>query len=249
MNNIVLIISIFMITTAGCKQVNKDTVNPVAEIFDENNSESIAVLKESGIITKPVIYVLQTTSKLKFNNDTILINIYATYNIIDNRGQIDSLVLVHNDLEQTIRLWDDICFLSPHYLLRNDLIEIEDYNFDGFADISVYNDGMSGTKNKYHNVYLYDPKKRQYFYHRELSEMLSLSVNKDTKTIGSWSEGGMASQIFWSGEYKWEKGNLVLIHSVEQDYIAEPLNSFIRKTSKLQNDTWIIQTDTLHEIF
>jgi len=124
---------------------------------------------------------------------------------------LDSLIFEYNGVKHSILLSDlDLAifdnFMPFSILARSDLIEIDDYNFDGYLDISVFDYIGSGVKNMMCQVFLYNPQKKRFFHHEKLSEMSGLFVDKEREIVHSFWAGGMASMIFGAGEYKWENG-------------------------------------------
>ena len=214
---------------------------------------SIQSLEEMGITVKPAIYSLHYVHNVEFNNEEIPLNIYASfYARGDYFGQIDSLVFMYDGKKHNVWFTNrDLEMFNPTNIMRGDLIVINDYNFDGYMDIGIFNALASGTKNKTYETYLYYPKEKKYFYAKELSGMANLYVDKEREILSMFWAGGMASMVFGYSEYKWvEDDSLLLgsklesIYSVNQESLY-PLELFVRKTNTLINGVWKTQIDTL----
>ena len=205
---------------------------------------SITALEESGITVKPFIYSLQYTRYKEFNNEVIPITVHASFDVVNDFGQLDSLVFVYN--QNRHRIWlggRDLTFSCPRRIMFIDII-LDDFNFDGYMDIGVFNAVVSGVRNTTYEVFLYYPEWGRFYYHRELSGMPNLFANQETETISFWWSGGIST--FASGEFKWENGDLLRIHSVSQKYDHE-LQLVIREIGTLYNGEWVTRTDLLTE--
>jgi hypothetical protein len=86
-------------------------------------------------------------------------------------------------------------------------IKVADFNFDGHPDISVLRD--SGIE-KYYDIYLFQGKTASYEINRELSALACPEPNKKARTIISSCNHASACES-WTDNYKFRKGNLVLI--------------------------------------
>jgi hypothetical protein len=178
-----------------------------------------------------------------FDNKTIPVIIYATIDTTDNRGNIDSLVLVYDSIKHNINLeCADLYLTNPSWLEWTDFIRLDDFNFDNHPDVAVYDMAMSGNNNRIYGIFIYDPAKKQYLHHEELSGMAAVSTNAETETIHSFWASGVDRFVF--SKYRWNKGHLMLIYSSEQDY-DDSLDIAIRKTDSLHSGAWVTRIDTL----
>jgi hypothetical protein len=89
-----------------------------------------------------------------------------------------------NALIQTIQT-EGVCL--------SDEVEVDDYNFDGYEDFSVFNEGFAGP-NTNRNYYLFNPKTQQYEYSDELTDV-TLSFDSKTKTVTSTNQCCAGSQV------------------------------------------------------
>ena len=173
-----------------------------------------------------------------WHNDKFLTLMTVFYSVVaDEEYRLDSLTFWYDNAMQTVRLnrletplifWN----IDPYEF---QLVSFDDYNFNGYLDVAVFNTIYSGSYNSAYEIFLYDPKKKNYTYHPALSEMLGAWVDAETKTIKTHSKGGHAGLIFYFAEYRWDKGNLMLIQSVTQDW-SDELDKYVLVTRTLQKD-------------
>ena len=235
MRKIIIVFSIFVLVTGSYGQVKKQT--------ESIGEHLITALEELGITVKPVIYSLQYTRYKEFNNEVIPITVHASFSVLEGYfGKLDSLVFVYN--QNRHRIWlggRDLLIFSPLDIMRISIV-LNDYNFDGYMDIGIFNAVASGVRNRTYEIFLYYPEWGRFYYHRELSGMSNLFVNQEKKTISLWWHRGFSS--FVSATYKWENGNLLHIQTQSQEFDHEQ-QLVIRETSTLYNGEWITRIDLL----
>jgi len=252
------ILAVLFFTFCSQKQQEKDTKN--IEIATNTDTVyigkySIQTLEEMGIVAKPATYSLHYVHNVEFNKELIPINVYASVNSLDGYGQFDSLVFFYKGNKHSISLASrELGLFYPISIMREDLIMVDDFNFDGYMDIGIFNTEASGVKNTTYEIYLYYPKEKRYYYARELSGMANLFIDKDRKILSMFWVGGRRSLIFGYSEYKWVKDDSKhlgekseLVYSVSQESLY-PLDLFVRKTNTLINGVWKAQIDTLTEV-
>jgi hypothetical protein len=210
---------------------------------------TIKSFERKGFKIEPSIYKVVFNTFRKFRNDSIQFRILASIDK-DGEGQLDSLVFEFAGKKHELKNLNYF-FFSPSTLssIKDNKgvgIRLEDFNFDNFPDIAIYNPEMSGTKNLVEDIYIFNQKKQRFFRNKTLSENSNISVDTVNQTLSTFGQGGMASMIFGSITYKWQNSKLEEIKKVKQDYI-DSLNLFVRKTRKLQDTSWIIAIDTLTE--
>jgi len=95
-------------------------------------------------------------------------------------------------------------------------IAVDDFNFDGYMDIAIYNG--SGNTTFWYNYFIYDTKGKRYDYNEELSGLPNIFVNEETQTLNLHTNDGHAGLMYTSSDYKWINGKLTLMRTDNQDY-------------------------------
>lgn len=206
---------------------------------------SVAYLRRAGLTIEPDIAKISAEFTRYFNGEAIQMKAVL---FADDKGwgELDSLIFHYNNKEHHIS--------SLHYLMNantlislkkesNQNIRFEDYNFDKYPDLVVYNSG-SGTKNIVEDKYLYDPVDSLFKLHEGLSFPPNISFDTLTQTISTFVAGGHASRIYGADKYKWVGHNLTLIETRQQDY-NESLNRYILEIKTLKDSVWEVKYDTL----
>jgi hypothetical protein len=191
----------------------------------ENRGEAANTLKLAHTVT--------------FKNKEIPITIYYSKIDYSEWGETDiwnRLDFEYDGVKHSIIPADTIPLTYPI------LITVDDYNFDGYMDIGIVS--WQGIANIGYKVFIYNPKKKDYDYNAELSELSSLMADAKTQTVTSSNRGGHAGMIYSFSQYKWEKGKLALIVERKQDY-DDGLDKYIRITKTLQKDKLLQKTDTV----
>ncbi len=97
-------------------------------------------------------------------------------------------------------------------------IQIADFNFDGFKDISLVmsRDAIGQAQFDY---WIFNPQKNQYELNNEFSGLLACEVDLDStkKTISSTCRGGCGGMCFTSSVYRIEGNDLVLIEETNAE--------------------------------
>lgn len=103
---------------------------------------------------------------------------------------------------------DDVDFSVSNAQSGNDATRVSqflaslDYNFDGYADLSLVN-GMGGTGfNTSHCYFLYDKKKKTFVYSKDFSELTSMQTYPKTKTVISHNDLCGGGQCYEEETYK-----------------------------------------------
>jgi hypothetical protein len=202
----------------------------------------ITALLDSGFVVNPTEYSLRYTRDETFTDKVIPVTVYATIDAAMGEGYLDSLVFTYEHSRQKISInRDDLLLLDPFWLKWADFMRLDDFNFDNHPDVVILDRALSGVQNRIHRIFIYSPERKQYLYHRELSEM-PVSADKATKTIRSFWTSGVNRSI--SGEYRWDEGKLTLICSIEDDF-DDSLEVVIRESGRLHNGAWVTRVDTL----
>ncbi len=102
----------------------------------------------------------------------------------------------------------------------SDWVRTEDINFDGYNDVYVMT-SWGATGNQWGCIWLYNQGTGRFDYSKEFSELPGHGLDPATKTIQTFTRGGMAGLVFGAGKYKVEKNKPVLIMRVNQDWSSE----------------------------
>jgi hypothetical protein len=238
-----LIFICFLILTACHGQGQKKQISVVD--FKQQKVDGMRVPDKDSIRQENFTgeHLITYAQDEAFDNKIIPVILYATIDTTDNSGNIDSLVLTYDSIKHNINLeCVDLYLIDPSWLEWADFIRLDDFNFDNHPDVAIYDRGLSGNNNRIYQIFIYNPAKKQYLYHEGLSNMAEVSTNAETETILSfWASG---AGRFEFSKYKWNKGNLMLIYSSNQDY-DDSLDIAIRKTDSLHSGAWVTRIDTL----
>jgi len=95
-------------------------------------------------------------------------------------------------------------------------MEFNDYNFDGYLDLYLY-DGCAILGNCFGKVLIYNPDKKQFVHEITFDEMTSVSLNKDKKEIYSFNQccGGSSSTYV---VYKYYNGRICKAKEINKEY-------------------------------
>lgn len=210
---------------------------------------TIKSLTEAGFTVEPSIYKVAFNTYRKFKNDSIELRVVSSINN-KGHGEIDSLALNYKDEHYQFKRLNYFLF-SPLELVsikdnKGVNIRLQDFNFDIFPDVAIYNRETSGVKNIMEDIYIFDKKRQRYFRNKTLSANSNVSIDTTGHTLSTFGQGGMASMIYGSTTYAWDESKLKPIRTVDQTY-SDSLNVFVRKIRNLQDTLWITTIDTLTE--
>jgi len=124
------------------------------------------------------------------------------------------------------------------------LVGVADYNFDNYMDIAIL--AGQSVKGSWDQIFIYNPQKKSYYRHEELSEMPYIWIDNDTKSIRMHGNNGHAGLLYTTEEYKWVNGQLTLIYRANQTYDDE-LEKYVLTIKTLQNGVWIEETEMFTE--
>lgn len=115
------------------------------------------------------------------------------------------------------------------------VIQVADYNFDGYPDFSFLMQSGGAGPNYTNNFYLYNPQKSNFEYHDGLSQLSQVDVNVKNRTISSnWRDGAAHH-----GEEKYTFINQQLTKTAYWDQYAA-MGFFTQESSgELINGKWI----------
>ncbi|QCK15585.1 XAC2610-related protein [Mangrovivirga cuniculi] len=204
-------------------------------------------LPENGFVIKPKIYSVKFRSRSLYKSDSIEFDVYAEIDTTGN-GQIKQITFYHDEDSFDIRYFNYPIFSIEDIVNfeKGPKVYFEDYNFDDFPDVAIHNREASGVKNQMYTVYLYNSERNKYYKNKFLSKVVNPSIDYESKTLTTFGQGGMASQIYSKKLYRWNNGDFELIKYENQTY-SDSLNRFIRTTKTLEDSGWTVKVDTLKD--
>lgn len=99
-----------------------------------------------------------------------------------NDGEVNALKII-NKKTGKIQLISNI--EAALYDSLDDVIQVQDVNFDGHPDIWMYAHSGGAGPNDGNNYYLFNPKTKKFEYNQQLSDLTQVSIDSETKTIES----------------------------------------------------------------
>ncbi len=224
------------------QEINKDLLTNNIKTSDSSYFQELSSI---DFIVKPQTYSVEFTSKCPYKLDSIEFSVMAELDIFGN-GEIKGITIFYKEKSSEIKYLKYPIFTAKELLdfKKYPKVNFVDYNFDNWPDLEVHNKEASGAKNQVYDVYIFDLNKQRYYFNRFLSSMPNSYLNVDEKTLTTFAQGGMASQIYSRNEYKWNEEKFISIKSENQIY-SDSLDRFIRTTKILENSIWLTQKDTL----
>jgi hypothetical protein len=164
---------------------------------------------------KPKIITIQTSNKV-FHCE------------IDEKKGI--LIKNKSKIIQTIPVGEEVQSLDPE-----NIVQVEDFNFDGSQDISVAT--MATTRNIFVDVYLFDPTKDRFIKNSVLSEIPSPSFDPKLKQLSTYNNDGVAGLTYTANTFQIEKNKPVLVKTEVQSLADNDTDysNFVRTVEKQAN--------------
>jgi uncharacterized protein len=100
-------------------------------------------------------------------------------------------------------------------------IGFEDFNFDGYPDLTIWNSEASGATNSYSDVYLFDPKKREFRREPSFPEGVFPEIDKEKKLLRTHYNGGHAGAIGGYALYRYINGSYRTVFSEDRQWVPE----------------------------
>ena len=176
---------------------------------------------------------------------TYVIPVTVFYSPLKESGiSVDSLSFIYHQKKQSVKLQGTH---EPLYIRSFDpedffYLKFNDYNFDEYLDISLLREGLQYDT---YDIYMYNPIKKTYSYHSELSKIKELWLDLKDKSVISSITSGMAGNEYITEEYKWVKDQLTLVKSAKQNYDS---GKYVRVIGTMQNDgSWREKTEIFTE--
>ena len=131
---------------------------------------------------------------------------------------VETISVFTNDLEPLQILQAE---MDEPPISNMNFFSTEDANFDGYQDLKLlYHWGATG--NTYYHYWLFDPAAQTFQRTTSFDELSNPTLFPETKTISTFSAGGMAGCIYFNGTYAIDaEGNLSLLYSEGQDWVDE----------------------------
>jgi hypothetical protein len=188
-------------------------INLKAESFNFSNysalsDTSIDIFNFSNL--KSDVYIIR---KIHKDVPTISINIALKKNK-DTFFPVQKLILRDSATDKEIQV-----IHSKNDWLEIVNIEFNDYNFDGYTDMYIY-DGCAILANCFGKVFIYDKDKNKFIRDYGFDDMTSIQVNKEKKEIRSFNQccAGAESE---SRTYKYFDGKLTMVKEILKSYDNE----------------------------
>lgn len=163
--------------------------------------DRIEVRKDTGKYYSMDYGVLEGTTLLQINSGWIKKEDLATYPWIRQQQQTNLFRFEISADEEFVNAVKVInkktgskqVFLDIWAELKSNpaqVIQIADYNFDGYPDFMFLMQSGGAGPNYTNNFYLYNPQKGNFEYHDELSQLSQVQIDVKNHTIGSdWRDG------------------------------------------------------------
>jgi len=149
---------------------------------------------------------------------------YLTYNkqhyYDSSESEISSITITSNDSE----FKQEITFektLTPDYI-KTYGFNLDDWNFDGYLDISLFEHRGGSMGNSPHYYWIWDKKERQFIENSDLeiiSHSSRVSIDKENEQIISWSRAGLEDYTLY---YKVQKSNKYLLVKADESKLYGP---------------------------
>jgi hypothetical protein len=101
--------------------------------------------------------------------------------------------------------------------VRSDWFRVDDFNFDGYQDVYLPT-SWGGTGNESGCIWLYNSESKRFDYSKEFSALSRAWLDPSTKTLLTFSNGGMVGMVHVAEKYAVENNRPVLIWSENQDW-------------------------------
>lgn len=117
-----------------------------------------------------------------------------------------------------------------------------DFNSDGYQDLKLLY-AWGATGNVYYHVWLYNQDTKQFDRHTGFDELSNLQVNPDSGMIHTYSVGGLAGAIYFSGDYEFnEQNELILVYGIGQEVDPNNANAFVCTTQQRNTQGLLVST-------
>jgi hypothetical protein len=119
--------------------------------------------------------------------------------------------------------------------MREKVLEMVDYNFDGHGDLRVLREYPYEPGLKRYVIYLYHPKKKLFEKHQQLTDLINPLPQSQRGLIESEVIVDRAKQVHRSEFYEIQKGNTLVLKYTKEQSIVDPKTNeveFVVKTKK-----------------
>jgi hypothetical protein len=171
---------------------------------------------------------------------------YSTIAIKDNCDKVvdyyhlDSIQIESITNQETLILGGTIS--SKVNELAKNRIEFVDLNFDGYYDLSIYLDLVSGDQNSIHRYFLYNPNTGSYRTSLDLTNIQLDTINKIIKSHSNAGHAGMLGHERWMDFVGFD--SLRVIKHLDKDLNRE-IEAYIYTTKELIDSSYVTKIDTI----
>ncbi|MCL2186855.1 MAG: DUF1566 domain-containing protein [Treponema sp.] len=161
----------------------------------------------------------QIAYNVTFNDQIIPMTVFYYTNDEGGYYFTEKITFDYNDNNHTLDIPEN---WYPYNSIGEDStynIAVDDFNFDGYMDIAIYNG--SGTTTFWYNYFIYDTKGKRYEYNEELSGLPNIFINEERQILKLHTNDGHAGLMYTSSDYKWINGKLTLMRKDKQDYDSD----------------------------
>lgn len=155
-----------------------------------------------SLLVSTMCYSQQTAAK-RFEKDSKYFSAYV--------NDVPELVVIRKSDRKTLLRVNLADYDAAQYLGDTSYgqpYRLWDINVDGYEDLSFASN--SGNVQRFEQVYLFDPVKKELVENAELGEIACIDVDPVTKTISGNCFHSSAAEN-WSETYQWHNGKLLLI--------------------------------------
>ena len=143
-----------------------------------------------------------------------------------------------------VQQFDIACGISYSGENISGFIRLIDCNFDGYPDIltSAYTGGAG--PNNISNIFIFNPKTKQFEFDEILSYLPQLQIDSKTKTILSFYRASAGTH--GTEHYKYRNGELVKVYFYEESFSLSENNTLEITEEKLVKGKWIKAARKVH---
>lgn len=150
----------------------------------------------------------------------------------DSEGEVDAIKIINKRTGQEQLIMD---IGAELYDSLDDVLQVQDCNFDGYPDIWIRAQDGGASPNYTHNYYLYNPHTGQFDYNEPLSGLSQIEIDSKAKIISSsWRDG---AAHHGARQYTFMHDTLVKISYWDNMFINGATFN-VTKFGKLMNGKW-----------
>ena len=183
----------------------------VYDILPTNNTkERIVIITGDSPFISAVFYreaeIKSIPYTFEFNNNRIPVTVFYTI-YDDGNYKIDRAVINYGGMNHTL-------LLDRMYVWHEALsVLVDDYNFDGYADVNIINAFGANSEN---NIFIYNQYTKSFYFNNVLSSGGSIIIDNETHSLLKIFHDYDYNITRYS-EYKWEGDELIYIEINSDD--------------------------------